>query len=157
MLLNNHDFTRLDEDVFQPVLEKMILFGGYPNAYVNFLDSIFDFKNKKSYVITYILYWRTLILTGPFDCEYDPCHLNWIIRDDRNLLSAVYMATCANGTKLGELDSSGFTDCTVINNNDVRSMFQQIIRNLSSLLFDYLDQLSINNRGTYYCTYRNFT
>ena len=50
---------------------------------------------------------------GPIDCQYDPRHLNWLIRDNRHLLPAVYLATFANGTKLEDLDANGFTDCTV--------------------------------------------
>ena len=44
------------------------------------------------------------IFLDPFDCEKDPCHLAWLIRDNRNLLGALRDATCSNGTKFERLN-----------------------------------------------------
>jgi hypothetical protein len=38
-MLNNLDFTRLDADVFQSILETFASFGGYPAAYFQIENS----------------------------------------------------------------------------------------------------------------------
>jgi hypothetical protein len=38
-MLDNQGFTRFDAEVFQSVLEQMIAFGGYPNAYIEIENS----------------------------------------------------------------------------------------------------------------------
>ena len=50
---------------------------------------------------------------GPIDCENDLCHLAWLIRDNRHLLPAVYLATCSNGTTFQQLDSNAYNSCPV--------------------------------------------
>ena len=45
-----------------------------------------------------------VVPTGPIDCETDPCHLAWLIRDNRQLLPAVFLANCANGTSFQDLN-----------------------------------------------------
>ena len=41
----------------------------------------------------------------PIDCETDPCHLAWIIRDRRELLKNVLNAKCSyNGTSFEDID-----------------------------------------------------
>lgn len=42
------------------------------------------------------------------DCEKDVCHLAWLIRDNRHLLSAVSRGKCSNGTTFEKLDPEGF-------------------------------------------------
>ena len=37
--LNNLDLTRIEAEAFQPILEQLIPFGGYPNAYVQIENS----------------------------------------------------------------------------------------------------------------------
>jgi len=55
-----------------------------------------------------------LQFTDPFDCQSDPCHLAWLIRDHSELLlSLVRGATCSNGTRFEELDPSAFNGCPV--------------------------------------------
>jgi len=49
----------------------------------------------------------------PIDCEMDPCHLAWLIRDNRHLLSAIG-GQCSNGTLFDYLDPNAFTDFPVI-------------------------------------------
>lgn len=44
----------------------------------------------------------------------DPCHLAWIIRDNRNLLPAVYLGQCSNGTTFEDLDPNGYNDCPIL-------------------------------------------
>ena len=50
----------------------------------------------------------------PIDCESDPCLLAWLIRDNRNLLPAVYLGQCSNGTVFEELDPNGYNDCPTL-------------------------------------------
>ena len=54
-----------------------------------------------------------MVYTGPIDCETDPCHLAWLIRDNRQLLPAVFLANCANGTSLQDLNANEFSSCQV--------------------------------------------
>ena len=50
-------------------------------------------------------------LSDPIDCENDPCHLAWIVRDNRILLNAIPGAQCSNGTSFMNLNPS--TLCSV--------------------------------------------
>ena len=52
------------------------------------------------------------IVSDPVDCESDPCHLSWLIRDNRHLLKAIYHGTCLNGTRFEDLNPN--TICPVI-------------------------------------------
>ena len=47
----------------------------------------------------------------PFDCESDPCHLAWLIRDNRDLFGRLDDARCSNGTLFNQLDPDGFNQC----------------------------------------------
>ena len=55
--------------------------------------------------------------TDPFNCYCDPCHLAWLCRDNRNLLSHVFGAKCY-GTGVGndnvffeQISPDYFTNC----------------------------------------------
>ena len=48
----------------------------------------------------------------PIDCS--DCHLAWLIRDNRNLISALIDGQCSNGTRFEDLDPNGLADCPVI-------------------------------------------
>ena len=68
--------------------------------------------------------WNNKItkFSDPFDCETDPCHLAWLIRDNRHLLAPIYGATCSNGTQFTQLISNDFSHCPntsqiIYNNN----------------------------------------
>ncbi len=51
-------------------------------------------------------------MIDPFDCYLDPCHLAWLLRDNRNLLNGFYNPPeCANGTAFEDLSPSLFQDC----------------------------------------------
>lgn len=55
-------------------------------------------------------------MKDPFDCTTDYCHLSWLIRDNRNLLSAFdtfYPPRCSNGTYFSELNPDGYVDCQI--------------------------------------------
>ena len=47
-----------------------------------------------------------LMITDAINCQDDPCHLAWLVRDNRHLLAAV-RATCSDGTAFSDLDYSG--------------------------------------------------
>ena len=47
----------------------------------------------------------------PIDCETDPCHLAWLLRDNRYLLSSFSDAKCSNGTELKKVDRRMFGHC----------------------------------------------
>ena len=103
---------------------------------------MFKLKTVKNYLeIQFVVLIDLFIFTGPIDCECDPCHLNWLIRDNRQLLPAVYLATCANGTALQDLDSGGFDDCTVIiikNNSGLHnSLMKMTLKNAEHLSTNY--------------------
>lgn len=50
--------------------------------------------------------------SDPFDCDSDPCHLAWIIRDERLFLTHISeTVSCSNGTLFLDLDPSGLVDC----------------------------------------------
>ena len=44
----------------------------------------------------------------PIDCESDPCHLAWLIRDNQYLFGVIQNATCSNGKTLEELNPEDF-------------------------------------------------
>ena len=58
-------------------------------------------------------------ISDPFDCSGDPCHIAWIVRDNRILLQFLrshYLqktssASCSNGTSFDQLDPNGFNQC----------------------------------------------
>ena len=72
-----------------------------------------------------------VLLIDPFDCSKDPCHLAWIIRDNRQFLKFLkrdknydecnedvnknYRAMCSNGTSFDDLDQNGFDHCQLQN------------------------------------------
>jgi len=41
--------------------------------------------------------------SDPFDCTNDPCHLLWLLRDNRHFLPRVWYASCENGTLFDEI------------------------------------------------------
>ena len=50
-------------------------------------------------------------LTDPIDCS--DCHLTWLMRDNRRLLTTITGGTCADGTAFFSLDPNGYADCPV--------------------------------------------
>ena len=55
-----------------------------------------------------------MILSDPFDCDTDPCHMAWLIRDNPSLLPAVEGATCSNGLNFNQLNQLNYTNCTSV-------------------------------------------
>ena len=62
-----------------------------------------------------IINYLILCCTDPFDCERDPCHLAWIIDDNRHLLHKLVlgatMPRCSNGTLFKSLDRKTLSRC----------------------------------------------
>lgn len=53
-----------------------------------------------------------MVNLDPFDCESDPCHLAWLLRDERHLLKSVSQARCSrDGRLFVEIDRSLFGNC----------------------------------------------
>ena len=44
------------------------------------------------------------IMIDPIDCKSDPCHLAWLVRDNRHLLASISGGKCSDGTELKNLD-----------------------------------------------------
>ena len=42
------------------------------------------------------------------DCVSDPCHLAWLIRDNRNLLKVVGNGRCTDGKRFEDIDPNTF-------------------------------------------------
>jgi hypothetical protein len=57
--------------------------------------------------------WVFELNTDAFDCVNDPCHLAWLVRDNRNLLSTVQQGKCSNGSSFDQLDVNEFQNCPV--------------------------------------------
>ena len=51
------------------------------------------------------------IYSDPFDCKTDPCHLAWLLRDNRNYLDYIDGAACFNGTTFDQLIPNGIKNC----------------------------------------------
>ena len=51
------------------------------------------------------------ITTDAIDCESDPCHLAWLLRDNRQFLNALLQASCSNGSAFDQLDPTGYDGC----------------------------------------------
>ena len=62
-------------------------------------------------LVNLFLFFLIICDPDPIDCR--DCHLTWLIRDNRHLLTKVYGGQCSNGTSFEELDPQGFADCPV--------------------------------------------
>jgi len=87
--LNHVNITRFESAVFEPLLKQLEPYG-YPTAYLN-------------------------VAFNPFDCESDPCHLGWLLRDQRQLLKVVLHARCSNGISFDKLTIPSQEECDAIN------------------------------------------
>lgn len=47
----------------------------------------------------------------PFDCYSDPCHLAWLLVDNRHLLNYLESGHCQDGTALEDVSSNLFKNC----------------------------------------------
>lgn len=65
--------------------------------------------DQKLYACTLLNYYYNLYV-DPFDCDSDPCHLAWLLRDNRNLLTKLFnSARCSDGRYFEP--ASLFADC----------------------------------------------
>lgn len=104
--------TRFEATVFRSVLEKMALYSGYSNVDMYFSKNInieLKIKTNKDHFMFEIIV--NLSNADPIDCS--DCHLAWLIRDNRNLMSAVVNGDCSNRTRFDLLDPNGFIACPV--------------------------------------------
>jgi len=86
------------------------------------------------------------------DCIEDPCHLAWLVRDNRHLLTSV-RATCSNGTAFADLDqgdicpTSSTTIATTSNSRwkSFRMFVMNIMESAVQRMFYSKDDLLDNN------------
>ena len=71
---------------------------------------MYNWNQANNASLTFLLY-----IKDPIDCESDPCHLAWLLRDNRDLMGPIYRATCSNGTEFENLDPNAFANCPVTN------------------------------------------
>ena len=57
-----------------------------------------------SLIVTLYSILILLILLDPIDCDSDPCHLAWLLRDNRHLLQSVYNGTCSSLVRFEDID-----------------------------------------------------
>lgn len=105
--LENNNLTRFDSNVFQPVLEKMRLYGRLPFASIRMDNSKIMFLSFKTF--DQIKQFHQNI--DPIDCDADPCHISWLIRDKRLLIENIFGGSCSNGTSLNNLDEYALDNC----------------------------------------------
>ena len=56
------------------------------------------------------------LLDSTIDCDSDPFHLSWLIRDNRQLLKNVIGGRCSNGKMVNELYTYNYFNCTPVFN-----------------------------------------
>lgn len=106
--------TRLDEDVFYPVLVQMKTPGV---GYVNIEESkfILKFSKRKDFYCSFgaARIYHYHLYTDPIDCDGDEvCHLAWLVRDHPDLLENDHLyGHCSNGTNLKDLNATALQDC----------------------------------------------
>jgi len=112
--LDGNHLTRFDSDVYQAILEQMANLGDLEDGgFINVEGSTatpFLFHFNMNY---FHLVQNTFFLIDGFDCIEDPCHLTWLLRDNRHFLPFVWNAACANGTLFEDIqpDDPMFKDC----------------------------------------------
>lgn len=52
-----------------------------------------------------------VLYADPFDCYSDPCHLAWLLRDNRHLLDRLLSGQCEDFTYLSKLPIEMFEEC----------------------------------------------
>ena len=106
--LGTNNLNRFESGVYQSVLEQIEPFCGSPicNALVVITDS--KLRNGNLWVSFEVNY---RFAADPIDCESDPCHLTWLVRDNRHLLNPIADGRCSNGTRFDDLDPN--TICPV--------------------------------------------
>ena len=72
------------------------------------------------------------VFPDPIDCFTDPCHLAWIVNENRQHLNHVQYATCSNGTALNDLNSIEFITCHAL--SSYVNTQETVVTNLASRL-----------------------
>lgn len=107
----SNNLSRIDYGVFYPVLQQM---APYPTCSPN--NYCIDLSNSKFKKVNNLVRMDLIIendYADPIDCEGDPCHLAWLIRDNRHLMKYIgYSGRCSNYTSLSDLDPN--TICPVV-------------------------------------------
>jgi len=111
IFLGDNNLTRFDSNVFQPVLEKMRLYGRVPFAAIQMDNSKIIFLSFKTFDQIKQFYQNI----DPIDCDADPCHISWLIRDNRLLIENIFGGSCSNGDFLADLDKNAYDNCTKVN------------------------------------------
>ena len=112
--LSRNKLTRFESHVFRDVILQM----SQSRGIIDVSESKFEFfvcQFKLIIIFAHCLYGKI----DPFDCQSDPCHLAWIIHDNRFLFDKLMAVTwfglpsprCSNGTSFKELDRRRFYHC----------------------------------------------
>ena len=117
--LRRNNLTRYEMDVFQRVLELMDPFN----------SSFIDLSGSKYSIEVQIINLTEivkLIYADLIDCDSDPCHLTWLLRDNRHFLNRVHNAKCSDGVSFEEINHkiNKFEICQVMKNNFTIVLYQ---------------------------------
>ena len=112
--LSSNQLKRFESGVFQSVLLSL---KGNNNDYNSYYASInggihLEVSFNQSEVDIINMY-RSSLITDPIDCTTDPCHLAWLIRDNRQLINYVRYGYCSNGTAFSDLNAFGYSNCPI--------------------------------------------
>ena len=109
--LNDNKLTRFESAVFQSVLEKIAPYGGYPISYLYIENSKYTILIRLLIETSFAIFTNVLSPIDPIDCVTDFCHMAWLVRDNRQLLSAIRFGYCSNGTAFNQLNPGPYINC----------------------------------------------
>ena len=102
--LKRNQLTRFEASAFQSVLEGMVSNTGT----IDISENISMFINLNS--SSWFNFFNTKL--DPIDCENDPCHLNWLIKNNRQLFNYVKSGYC-NSSRRIQLEKLSTNQCQV--------------------------------------------
>lgn len=56
-----------------------------------------------------------LLIVDPIDCDSDPCHLTWLLRENRHYLNLIHNGKCLNGLSFGDVNSEPMLENCPVN------------------------------------------
>jgi len=98
--LNGNLLTRFEEEVFKSMLEDM----EFPGSLVLYSSKYLTRCFKEQIL-------NKSCNTDPFDCYLDPCHLVWLLEDNRQLLDKQVGGQCNDGTYFEDITPILFAKC----------------------------------------------
>lgn len=107
--IERNQVIRLDAQVFQSALKKINSLNYCPTSYLDLSTS--KFSNLILSLNLILKLGNFIYYSAPIDCESDPCHLTWILVDNRHLLKTIYGARCLDGNLLDSINPETFSHC----------------------------------------------